>query len=411
MLSKIHEMMFNMQYDEMISSLHRFVIEEPKAYTYPLIKKWIKHRYYDLFLKKLEKDSSIRNNVQNKLFLKIVKSFLVQDKFSLRQKLANKYIMDTENVNLDLTGPEVELPDLSHMTLIFCPGLLTTLVPVMAYSQEFEYFQNKYNLNILQSDSHPVRSCEDNTQDIFDTIVHGVGRDAKGKIIPMKQRKPPQGDIIFVGYSKGGPDIFTFLVKYPEFAERTKAIITFAGANVGSPSADMFYDLLTKISFIPTTEIEALIVKIMTPVIPINMLRKIKQKDIPGAIESLTTKRNQKFWKDYGDIIDSMNIPIFTISAGTTIYEVPYFQAQSKWLLNNFDERNDMQVLYEDSLVPLKMGIPTGYLHLHHWDIAYQEFPSHTKLFSNKVRHCFPRLHMFESLLELLYELGIFDLK
>ena len=44
--------------------------------------------------------------------------------------------------------------------------------------------------------------------------------------------------LVLFGYSKGVPDIFAFLVQYPELTHRIAAVVSYAGAVWGSPLAD-----------------------------------------------------------------------------------------------------------------------------------------------------------------------------
>lgn len=44
--------------------------------------------------------------------------------------------------------------------------------------------------------------------------------------------------LVLFGYSKGLPDIFAFLVQYPELTHRVAAVVSYAGAVWGSPLAD-----------------------------------------------------------------------------------------------------------------------------------------------------------------------------
>ena len=409
MITKLQQLYSNMQYEEFIGAIRQHLQENPSAYGQRLTKKWIKERYYDLFLQELEEDPQIIHELQQNLISKIKRVVTGEDRSSLRQKMAKKFIVDHDAAPMEDRGPRIVPPDLSHLTLVFAPGLLTTMVPVMAFRETFEVLESKFKIRVVQADSHPLRSCEANTQNFLDIIERGIGRDASGKIIPESNQRPVDTDFIFFGYSKGGPDIFTFLRMYPDFAKRTRAVVTFAGANQGSPLADGVYELLQKLSLVPTEEVEELFIKLLAPVIPVSVLRKVKDRDIPGAVQSLTIRRNNDFWKENGDVLEEMKIPIFAVSAAATILEVPYFQAQGKWALDNFDDRNDMQVLYEHSLAPIPMNTPTALLHTHHWDIAYEEFPAYTKLFSRNLRHRFPKVQMAIAIMKLLHELGILE--
>lgn len=63
---------------------------------------------------------------------------------------------------------------------------MSGLFPVMAFQDAFPILQKYYKVRILQSDSHPMRSCEANSIDLLNAIEKGIGLDANEDLIPEK---------------------------------------------------------------------------------------------------------------------------------------------------------------------------------------------------------------------------------
>jgi triacylglycerol esterase/lipase EstA (alpha/beta hydrolase family) len=86
----------------------------------------------------------------------------------------------------------------------------------------------------IRADVHPMRSCEANEADI-EAAFHGEGLDALMQ--PITEPEPPK-KVFLLGYSKGTPDIMSFIVNHPEYHDRIKGVFTWAGAAGGSYTAD-----------------------------------------------------------------------------------------------------------------------------------------------------------------------------
>jgi hypothetical protein len=71
--------------------------------------------------------------------------------------------------------PPPVFKELKNTTLLFCPGFMSGLFPVMAFQDAFPILEKHYKVRILQSDSHPMRSCEANSVDLLNAIEKGIG--------------------------------------------------------------------------------------------------------------------------------------------------------------------------------------------------------------------------------------------
>ncbi len=74
------------------------------------------------------------------------------------------------------------------------------------------------------------------------------GSDHNADLVRDEAMGMPAGEkLIFVTHSKGAVDTLEALAKYPELAERTAAVISFAGAVNGSPLADALPEFLIQL--------------------------------------------------------------------------------------------------------------------------------------------------------------------
>jgi len=297
-----------------------------------------------------------------------------------------------------------------NTTLVFCPGLINGLLPVRAFTAAFPEIVDEYGWKIIRSDIHPMRGCEPNTEDIKNTLETGNGLDPATNIIEKEDAVPP-GDVFLMGYSKGAPDILSFLVKYPEYKDRIRCVITWAGAINGSFTPDEIYksikgyDTETIVSKLDT------FLKLISPsVVTEGVLRRLDEYDIKGAMLDLTTYTRYGFLEENKELIDQLNIPIFSFSGATSILEVPHFQMKDTRNLNKYDSNNDMQLTQQQSKMDcLQMATHIATLHGHHWDLSYDPFPISKRMGSPNLDHPFPKKAAIVTHFKFLSELGLID--
>ena len=206
------------------------------------------------------------------------------DKRPDRQKISERFLRLDGPAEWLEPMPEAPAPSLKNTTILFCPGLLTGLLPVMAFQEAFPALEQKFGLRILQSDSHPMRGCEANVADITAAMDSGLGLDAHARIIEPQNAVPP-GDVIAICYSKGMPDLLTALMARPDLARRIKCIFNWAGAPGGSTLADNIYNTIKDADLSITGSIvEAL--RVVSPVVKLDeKIRRFEEYHIKDAIE------------------------------------------------------------------------------------------------------------------------------
>ena len=87
------------------------------------------------------------------------------DRRSSRELLAARFLKGVNRQGVPGAIAAAPEPKLKGSTLLFVPGLMTGLLPVMAFQSVWGRIEGG-SVRILGADVHPVRSCEDNTADI-----------------------------------------------------------------------------------------------------------------------------------------------------------------------------------------------------------------------------------------------------
>lgn len=389
------------KYDELIARIRNLIKNDKRVIAEPYIKSWMGKRWRNLFIHEASKEESTVEYATHK------KLFGGADSRSPREKVAYRFLKGEGPDEYKIEMPEAKTEPIKE-TLIFCPGLLTGLLPVMAFKEEFPIIEKEFPIRVLQSDSHPVRSCEANMADLLKVIEEGKGLDGNTRVISEEMAVPP-GDIFIIAYSKGMADVLFLLSRRPDLKERIKCIFNWAGAPGGSYLANSIYNSIKDINIqmeIPL-EVEGLM-KLVSPVIQIgDKIKRLNEYDIIGAMEDLTTTKREKFLEENLKKIDELNIPIFNLTGSTTALEVPYFQIQGVMELNKYDANNDMQVTQKHAKVTSPMATDLAMLHGHHWDLSYGAFPPNMRFGSPNLEHRFPRRAALSSMIKFARELGI----
>jgi len=400
-MGKIRENLDQNNFSGALDETLKKIKKSKSAFTDMDVKYFCAKRFRNIFITEASNDpEAVKTATEKPLFGK--------DKRPVRQRISDRFLRLDGTPEWNLEYPNANEPLLKNTTLLFCPGLLTGLLPVMAFQEAFPSIEKKYKVRILQSDSHPMRGCVENVKDIQNAIEKGIGLDANAKIIPQSKAKPPK-DVFAICYSKGMPDLLTALVLLPELKKRIRCIFNWAGAPGGSPLADNIFASIKDADLGILKNISGA-VKVINPVIKFgNKAKRLEEYNIKEAIESITTTYRQDFLKKHLKEIEKMRIPIFNITGSTTVTEVPYFQMQGVMELNKYDANNDMQVTQNGAKIITPMATDLAMLHGHHWDLSYSPFPKSMRFGSSHLDHPFPKEAAATAMIKFAFELGLID--
>ncbi len=195
--------------------------------------------------------------------------------------------------------------------------------------------------------------------------------------LPEADRVRP---LIFIGYSKGTPDILEALVNYPQIARKTVAVLSLAGSVKGSPLADeASQDQANLLTHVPGSQC---------------------QVGDEGAVESLRTEVRRSWLADN------------PLPSAVRYYSVVTYPDEERvsWVLRNsykalsgFNPRNDTQVLIYDQIIPESTLV--AFINADHWAIAVPVSRKHGFIGNTLVNHNdYPREAMLEALLRYLEE-------
>jgi hypothetical protein len=401
-MTELRKYLLASDYPQVIDKVRSTLKQSIRNFKKHEIKEWCAKRWRNIFINEAIKYPEAVEAATHK------KLFGGPDNRDPRQKIASRFLRDEGPNEWNIEMPAPEFKELKNTTLLFCPGFMSGLFPVMAFQDAFPILQKYYKVRILQSDSHPMRSCEANTVDLLNAMEKGIGLDANEDLIPEKDAIPPK-DIFVIAYSKGMPDLLVLLAKRPDLKKRIRCIFNWAGAPGGSYLADSLYDSIKDINFNIQEEFVTLL-KLVSPIIQVpHKIRRLSEYNVKAAILDLTTYFRGEFLRENLKKIDALNIPIFNITGSTTITEVPYFQIQGVNELNKYDANNDMQVTQKHSKIHIPMATDLAMLHAHHWDVSYNSFVGKLSFGSPNLDHPFPKTAGAVAMVKFAYELGLID--
>jgi len=401
----------NQNYDEVITSVRQWIAEDPsEAFADHGTKRWLALRWKDLFLREAVKDPEVVKRAETAGGLgKYLKNPLASDKRSDRQKVADRFLKGIAAPDWDNELPEPEDFEISETTLVLCPGLLTGLLHpgAHAFVDETPAIQEERGWRTLRADLHPFRGCEANEADIIAALDRGEGFEAD--LSPIDDPAPPD-KVFLIGYSKGGPDILSFLVHHPEYADRIAAVFTWAGAMSGSYSADTIYEQIKDLDTQQISDNLDSFLKMLNPgFVESTGLRRVDEYDIKGAFYDLQTSVREEFASQNAEMLNDLGVPFFNLTGSTTPLEAPSFQFADTVRMSEFDANNDMQLTQAQAKLDIPISTHLAMLHGHHWDIAYSPFPARMRALSPNLDHPFPRKAALEASWIFLAELGLID--
>lgn len=391
-------------YDTVIAQVRVALAEDgAAAMSDAVIQEWIGRRFRNIFLTECTDDASALRAAKVPTPIQLI------DRRSSRELLAARFLKGVNRQESQLMLPDANAGKLKDSTLLFVPGLMTGLLPVLAFQSVWGRIEERFGVRILSADVHPVRSCADNTSDVKAALVRGRGIDSDSVQIPAKEAKKPK-DVVIVGYDKGAADALTFLVDNPSLRPRVKAFVGWAGIFGGSYIAD---DLIKRLRDVDpksqsfSRQIGKQLRQLVPVVQPERIRERLDQYDVQAGIGDITTAVRTAYLADHIEEINQLGIPTFTVEGVTSLREVPYYQAMGVLQLNSFDKNNDMLITASQARLPVPHAAKLASFRGHHWDLAYDPFPWFTRMGSQNVDHKFARYPAMAALLLLLAELGL----
>ena len=395
-------------YLSVIEGVRELVTLNAASIKDPWIKGWIGRRWRDLFLQGAVKDKNAVEYASKPGLLAPVPLPGFLKKSNPRQAIAERFLKDCPNSEWQAELPPAQHDPIKNTTLMLCGGLLTGLLHAEAHAfpVEADLLYQERGWRTIRADVHPMRSCQANEADI-EAAFHGEGLDVLMR--PIEHPEPPK-DVFLLGYSKGSPDILSFLVNHPEYHDRIKGVFTWAGAVGGSYTADGIY---SQIKDLPTEGSYEYVSKLLSVISPAMFnqvgLRRLDEYDVKGALNDLRTEVREAFNREHAEYLDSLGIPIFALTGATAPLEVPNIQFMDAVRLSQTDANNDMQLTQKQATLPIGMNTHIAMAHAHHWDIAYAAFPLPMRAMSPNLEHRWPRYAALVANWELLAELGLID--
>jgi hypothetical protein len=382
---------------EVIASDRRTVLSDPWT------QRWLGRRWRNLFVTEASRDPDALDALRRfaGLPIRITTGPLLE-------QVAHRFLSDEVVAEARVEMPPSEIERLEDTTLLFAPGLLTGLLPALAFHDVWPDIEQRFGLRVLAADSHPGRGCDANTDDVVAALTTGRGYDASS--VEVQHPTPPSGAVVVMGYSKGVPDVLHTLATRPDAVGDVTAVISWAGAVGGSFIADDIYD---KVRHLPLERLvpDDSLAKGLQRLVPVadlqGMARRLDEYDWKQAIHDLTTSARGAWMDAHAAAIDDLGIPFFSVAGRTSLREVPDFQLRGAIELERHDKIHDMQLVHRQAQVPLPMATELGVVHAHHWDMSYDSFPRMMRMASMNLDHRFARRAAVVALLQLMGELGL----
>lgn len=332
---------------------------------------------------------------------------LLRDRRPERQRLAERYLPEHAHEWESPADPAPE-PVTTDVTLVYCPGMLNGMFPMRAFDPELQGLSHRTGMRVLRADLHPMDSCDANLADLVETLEQGAGLDAGGTLIAEHRRRPP-GDVVLLGYSKGMPDILTLLIARPDLARRVRAVVSWAGGNMGSSLCDDLHRVASRLEVDGTRRGLERVVELASPFIDLQAgaLRRLERYHPLECLADLTTPVRTEFWQRHRAAIAALDLPFFGIAGAVSPLDVPYFQLQGALSLAKLDRANDMQLTQEQARLDLPTWTQLATVNAHHWDMAFRSFPTPLRAGSTNLHHPFPHGAALRATHHLLNEQGL----
>jgi hypothetical protein len=375
----------------------------------PVIRDWLGRRFRNIFISEAVDDEDAVKHSQAPFPLRLV------DPRDTRERVAKRMIRHITDEEIQTSMPDAAIPVIRDTTIVFAPGLLTGLLPDLAFQAVWPGITRRFGVRVIASDSHPMRSAEANVADLENAIEQGIGfaGGQPDQLVTAQDDPKAPGDIILIGYSKGSPDILALLAQRPDLAPRIRAVIGWAGAVGGSYLANDIYQKLkalpmyNQIADLTTSAVGKQVFR-LAPVAEIKAInRRVSEYDVLGALNSLTTTARDQFISDHGAAINELPIPQFYFTGSTSMFEVPYFQREGTFELDKYDQDNDMQLTQAQAALPSPDALRLAIFHANHWDLSYSPFPTARTMGSRHLKNEFARRPAMNAIVLFLAEIGV----
>ncbi len=388
-------------FESVIAGVREAVLADRRVFADPWLKAWSGRRWRNIFISEAAADEAAVSSARKKGLRKDVRP--------PRQQVAERYLRGDAIREWSVEMPAAAIPDLHNCTGLFCPGLLNGLLPTRAFQEALPALQSAHDWRFLRADLHAMRSCEANLADLDAAMRDGRGLRADCQRIDASQALPP-GDVYMIGYSKGVPDILTWLAARQPAPGRVRCLFNWAGAPGGSYLADDIYNSVKDLEIARAEDAINRLLQVISPFIRMDRSPgRLDEFDIKGALRDLTTTARATFMQQQATTLDDLDIPVFNLSGATSLTEVPYFQIQGYMEISKYDANNDMQVTQAQAKVDLPLAVDLAMLRGHHWDLSYSPFPRTMRLGSPNLDHPFPKQAAASAMVKFAAELGLID--
>ena len=383
-------------FEEALAAVRQAVEADPSgSLCDPLVKAWIGRRYRYLFTVECSRSAEA-------LGLAGLSLGVAPDS-ATRQQLAARFLAGIDPGEVAGEQPDPPDPHLAGSTVLFAPGLLTGLLPDLALCDVWPLMHARFGLRVIAADAHPMRGCGANVADLAAALTQGVGYDEAGHFRGPGEATPPEGDVVVVAYSKGGPDTLALLAERPGLAGRIRAVVGWAPAFLGSPVADEVLALQLRDPRTLGRAQRALVAfgPALTGGERDHFDRRIDEYDPTGAVRDLTRGQRSQWWAAHRAGIAATGIPFLTVAADAGLAE---HEAEA-----GADGGSDLQLRVPDTRLDLPSFVALAVVRTDHWDIAYpHRNPGargpHT---STHAFQPFPRAAAMAALIRTLAEVGL----
>ena len=384
---------------ELIEQVRAAVVADPvAAIADPVVKAWLSRRWTALAVQRAALDPEAVATARGRT-----------RRLGAPEAIAHRFVVPALRGAPWRELPPVERRPLSATTVVPCPGLFGSLMPMSAFASTAPLLEREYGVRVVVADSHPVASCSANARDILRAVTRGEGFAVDGTELRPGAITPR--DVVLVGYSKGTPDALTMLAEHPEVAAGVKAFVSWAGAAGGSYLADELAPLVGDIDV--DAFLEGIGGKVLRRLMPAAEFSRITRRedefDLPGAVRDLRTDVRGQFLAEHRGLLDALGVPFISVAGAVRVGDVPYFQALATLQLARHERINDMQLTESQTRVPVAASAHLATLRADHWDMAYDAFPRQLRFGSRHLSHPLPRTAMLGATLELLAEIGLIE--
>jgi hypothetical protein len=230
------------------------------------------------------------------------------------------------------TGEQAPMgPSAGSFRVVIVPGLLAECVSHISTA----FGDSRAQLEEIGYKTDYIQTRGRKASDYNADLIHDAAM-----VMPAGER------LIFVTHSKGTVDTLEALVKYPELAERTAAVISFSGAVNGSPLADELPQFLVKLG-------NELPISTCPPGEGTEAADSLRRNVRLSWLAAHRLPKNVRYY----------SLAAFTSRENTSRLLRPYYD-----LLSRTDPVNDSMVICSDAIIP--GSVLLGYPNADHFAVA-----------------------------------------